>query len=92
MSENTRANLASLEAAYEKLQSFKAKVLGECDTLEGAASSAGSFCQDNKSQLAISKLQSSIADIRNSLDAVQPVLEKIMEISDDVKAAQQVEM
>ena len=92
MSENVRADIPSLERANNKLSSFKINVLNQCQILESCVSAASSFCKDDQSRLAIKKLNSAIADIRESLGAVQPAKEHILELIEDIHRANQVEM
>lgn len=89
MSNNVQADIPALEKANSKLNSFKMSVLNQCATLESSTSAASSFCQDEKSRLAIQKLYAAIADIRESLGAVESAKAHIRELIEDTRVATQ---
>lgn len=92
MAGNAKGNLEALENAESQLSKFQRTVESMCESLESAASSASSFCKDDTSRTAITKLNKAIAEIRDALGIVQPVREKIRQIIKDIEEALQVQM
>ena len=92
MSNNAKGNVESLQKTRNKLTSFKNKVAAQCDNLQQAASSTASFCKYEQSRRALDKLNKAIEEIRDALDIVQPVLEKIRKIEQDIDDANQIQM
>lgn len=89
MSNNARGDVESLQNARERLKSFERVVSSECDKLQQASISASSFCKDVQSRNALDKLNTAIEEIRIAIGVVQPVVERLRQMEDDIEAAVQ---